>query len=158
MSELEFWLPKINASLDTLEKELGIRLLHVCESGSRAWGFPSADSDFDVRFLYAQPLAGYLRLGRLKDTREWFDANGMLDFSGWDVKKALELFMACNLSLNEHLRSPLVYREQPSFSESLRALIPDYFQPVKGMFRYFSSAQHNEELLKDSPLIILIVV
>ncbi|MEM8600978.1 MAG: nucleotidyltransferase domain-containing protein, partial [Bacteroidota bacterium] len=37
--------------LRAVEAEEGVRLVYACESGSRAWGFPSADSDFDIRFL-----------------------------------------------------------------------------------------------------------
>jgi hypothetical protein len=46
---------QIVAELHELENSERVRILYACESGSRAWGFPSANSDFDVRFLYVHP-------------------------------------------------------------------------------------------------------
>ena len=37
--------------LTELEQSENVRVLHAVESGSRAWGFASPDSDYDVRFI-----------------------------------------------------------------------------------------------------------
>lgn len=63
---------KIKQYLTDLEHEKGIRILLACETGSRAWGFPSPDSDFDVRFIYMHDKEWYLSLTEKKDTIEFF--------------------------------------------------------------------------------------
>lgn len=131
----------IGEHLANRAKEANVELLFACESGSRAWGFHSPDSDFDVRFIFRHPRDWYLRLESLSDTLEWFALDNELDFSGWDLKKTLKLFATCNVSLNEHLQSPIYYHNRPNFVESLRELIPSYFMPVKAMRHYFAMAQ-----------------
>ncbi len=42
---------EIKQRLDAVEATDDVRVLMAVESGSRAWGFPSPDSDYDVRFL-----------------------------------------------------------------------------------------------------------
>ena len=125
----------ILTALRTIERKHDCRVLYACESGSRAWGFPSPDSDYDVRFIYVHRRDWYLRLNELPDTLQWF-APGDLDYSGWELRKALRLFRACNLSLNEHLQSPIVYEKNDEFASRLRLLIPEYFNPKKAVFHY----------------------
>jgi predicted nucleotidyltransferase len=60
----------INQKLAELEQQQNIRILYACESGSRAWGFASPDSDFDVRFIYARELNDYLNIADIKDVVE----------------------------------------------------------------------------------------
>ncbi len=124
-------------------KEADVELLYACESGSRAWGFPSPDSDYDVRFIYRHSADWYLHLESQPDAMDWFARNNELDFSGWDLKKTLTLFATCNLSLNEHLQSPIAYLSELNFVEELREKIPEYFLPVKAVHHYFSQAQKH---------------
>ena len=126
--------------LRNIEREHDCRVLHACESGSRAWGFPSPDSDYDIRFVYVHRRDWYLRLNESRDTLEWF-APGDLDYSGWELRKALRLFRTCNLSLNEHLQSPIIYEKDEVFAARLRALIPEYFNPKKAVFHYIGIAR-----------------
>lgn len=135
---------RIADMLARIEREHGGRVLFACESGSRAWGFASPDSDFDVRFIYAQPLAWHLRLEPRRDTIELMTPDA-LDLSGWELAKALRLFAACNLALNEWLDSPEVYRAEPAFYEALRPLIPAYFSPKKALHHYLSMAEKTAE-------------
>ncbi|MCL2624210.1 MAG: nucleotidyltransferase domain-containing protein, partial [Planctomycetaceae bacterium] len=107
--------PSISDALRDIERKHDCRVLHACESGSRAWGFPSPDSDYDIRFIYVHRRNWYLRLNESRDTHEWF-APGDLDFSGWELRKALRLFRTCNLSLNEHLQSPIIYEKDDDFA------------------------------------------
>ncbi|MGN0768989.1 MAG: DNA polymerase beta superfamily protein, partial [Christensenellales bacterium] len=81
---------QINAKLDEIEKKENVRILHCVESGSRAWGFASPDSDYDVRFIYVREKEFYLRLDKTRDVIEW-QLDETLDISGWDLKKALVL-------------------------------------------------------------------
>lgn len=49
----------IPEKLAEIENRENVRILHCVESGSRAWGFASPDSDFDVRFIYVRPKDFY---------------------------------------------------------------------------------------------------
>ena len=131
----------IGQHLNICAQEADVQIFYACESGSRAWGFPSPDSDFEVRFIYHHPMEWYLGLEPTSDTMNWFALNNELDFSGWDIRKVLTLFASCNLSLNEHLQSPITYASVPGFANTLREMIPDYFLPVKAIHHYFSQAQ-----------------
>ena len=42
---------KILLKIRQVEAEKGVKVLFDCESGSRAWGFASPDSDYDIRFV-----------------------------------------------------------------------------------------------------------
>lgn len=80
----------IKQKLREIELRENCRILLAVESGSRAWGFASPDSDYDVRFIYVRPKENYLRLDRMRDVIE-VPINDVLDINGWDVDKALRL-------------------------------------------------------------------
>ena len=103
----------VSHELRCLEAAEGVRVLLAVESGSRAWGFESPDSDFDVRLVYVRPIEYYLRLQSTRDVLEW-RLDEVLDVSGWDLDKALRLMRGANPSLFEWLASPIVYAEDPA--------------------------------------------
>ncbi len=107
-------VPAIHTLLERIEDERGVRILYACESGSRAWGFASPDSDYDIRFIFAHPPAEYLRVAPPVDTIE-LPLVGDLDAGGWDVRKALGLLAKTNGALVEWLHSPIRYRESDAF-------------------------------------------
>src|SRR3989338_2246924 len=117
---------KIVHKLEEIQENKGIKILYAVESGSRAWGFESKDSDYDVRFLYLRPRDWYLKIRPEKDTIEILSED-LLDISGWDIKKALLLFGNSNPPLYEWLVSPVVYLEKGNLIQELRNLaISDY--------------------------------
>ena len=95
--------------LDAIEQEHDVRLLFAVESGSRAWGFPSPDSDYDVRFVYVHRAQWYLSLEAGRDVIK-LPIEDELDIGGWELRKALNLLIKPNPVLLEWLRSPIVYR------------------------------------------------
>src|SRR5476651_1701297 len=97
------------------ERESAVVLLAV-ESGSRAWGFPSPDSDYDCRFIYARARDDYLRLYPPRDVIE-FPLDRVLDVNGWDLAKALRLLLKGNAVVIEWLTSPFVYAGDEKFRE-----------------------------------------
>lgn len=139
----------IQAELDEIERARGVRVLYAVESGSRAWGFASPDSDYDVRFVYAAPLESYLHLGTRRDVIEW-KLDEVYDVSGWDLDKALRLLRASNPSMYEWLGSPIVYREDSQFA-LVRDVAASCFSPRSAVYHYLSMAKHNarEFLQKD---------
>lgn len=109
---------RIQARLDEVERDHRVRVLWAVESGSRAWGFPSPDSDYDCRFFYVRRHDDYLSPWRPRDVIET-PLDGVLDVNGWDLIKAVRLAARSNATVLEWLRSPLAYRGQPAFAEEL---------------------------------------
>ena len=91
-----------------IEARETVRILFAIESGSRAWGFASPDSDFDVRFVYARSRDWYLSLMPGRDVIE-LPLVGDDDINGWDIRKALNLALKPNPVLIEWLSSPIRY-------------------------------------------------
>lgn len=140
----------IKQELTNLEKQYNINILYAVESGSRAWGFESKDSDYDIRYIYLHNTDWYLGIDAEKrDTHEKID--GDLDFSGWELRKALRLFRKSNPPLLEWLRSPIVYREDKILMDEWRNLQSQYFDNKGCIFHYLSMAKgnFNDYLKKD---------
>ncbi|MEO1259791.1 MAG: nucleotidyltransferase domain-containing protein [Bacteroidota bacterium] len=131
---------KIQAFLSQIEKEKNIQILYANESGSRAWGFPSPDSDYDIRFIYRRERDWYLSVNEGKDQMTVMP-NKLLDGSGWDFRKYLRLLHSSNATCFDWLNSPIIYREEKLFSEPVRELTKKYFQPKKVMFHFLGIAK-----------------
>jgi len=129
-------------ALATLEATHNIRILYACESGSRAWGFPSPDSDYDVRFIYVHPLDWYLRLDEGPDTLN-FPVDDELDLAGWELRKTLRLLKGSNAALFEWLQSPIVYHEAPGFRAQLAPLLPLAFNLKAGLHHYLGQLRRG---------------
>ncbi|MFT4090097.1 MAG: nucleotidyltransferase domain-containing protein [Asticcacaulis sp.] len=104
----------IRARLEELAAREGVRILFAIESGSRAWGFLSADSDYDVRFVYVRPQSDYLSVREWREVIETPTLDDPvlgvpLDLNGWDIRKALRLALSSNPVLHEWLTSPIIY-------------------------------------------------
>lgn len=132
----------IQQALTSIEETRHVYLLYVCESGSRAWGFASPNSDYDVRLLYVRPRSAYLRLDVPRDVIE-LPIKDDLDINGWDIFKALRLLRKSNPPLIEWLLSPIVYRETSPVIEQLRTLARQYFAPSSLMHHYIHMARGN---------------
>ncbi|MCI7768011.1 MAG: nucleotidyltransferase domain-containing protein [Oscillospiraceae bacterium] len=135
------FLHELDIKLSELERRENIRILHCIESGSRAWGFESPDSDYDVRFIYARPRDFYLRLDKTRDVIEW-QLDDVWDMNGWDIKKALQLLHKSNPTMFEWNSSPIVYRTTVEW-QSLNGLIDRCFCSKPGAWHYLSMAKRN---------------
>lgn len=127
--------------LKEIEQRENIRILHAVESGSRAWGFASPDSDYDVRFIYVRPRDFYLKLEKTRDVLE-FPVNDLLDINGWDLQKALRLLHKSNPSVFEWFKSPIVYK-QTEFSNEFIPMMENYFLKKSGLYHYLNMANGN---------------
>ncbi len=140
-------LESIKDKLQEIEGKEKVIILHAVESGSRAWGFPSPDSDYDVRFIYVREMSHYLKLQPARDVIEW-QLDETLDINGWDLQKALRLLYKSNPTLFEWANSPIVYKSTPYFNE-LKKEINNYFSCKSGLYHYLSTANSNyREYLK----------
>jgi len=135
---------RIAAALAALEAEHNIRILYACESGSRAWGFPSPDSDYDVRFIYVHALDWYLGLDEGPDTLN-FPVDDELDLAGWELRKTLRLLRGSNAALFEWLQSPIVYHEAPGFRAQIGPLLPLAFNLKAGLHHYLGQLRRGVE-------------
>lgn len=144
----------ITAALDALTAIQGLRVLFAVESGSRAWGFASADSDFDVRFVYARPRDWYLSidLEAKPDTVERV-LPGAIDLGGWDARKALGLFAKSNPPLIEWLDSPIVYADDGRFRPRLKGLLPAVYSQAACLHHYTRMARRTIDAYLGRPLI-----
>ncbi len=132
----------IAEKLKKIETDFDVLVLYACESGSRAWGFPSKDSDYDVRFIYVHKPAWYLSIDEHRDVIE-LPINDLLDISGWELTKALRLFRKSNPPLVEWLSSSIVYDEAYGLANEMRELISEVYTPKSCIFHYLSMARGN---------------
>jgi len=128
-----------NRRLGKIEATHNCTILLAVESGSRAWGFPSPDSDNDVRFFYMRPLRSYLAIDPERDVIE-LPIDGDWDVNGWDITKALRLMVKGNATVGEWLNSPLIYSESTDFPFRLRDLMATYADPRLSARHYYGLA------------------
>jgi predicted nucleotidyltransferase len=139
---------RIVKELIEIEKKYEVKIIYACESGSRAWGFASQDSDYDVRFIYVHPKVWYLTIADKRDVIE-IPFDGGLDINGWDIRKSLKLLRKSNSSLLEWLSSPIRYRNVKPVMNALVELSTDAFLPESSCHHYLSMAQNIVANLKD---------
>ena len=132
---------RILQTLNEIERKENVKILHCVESGSRAWGFASPDSDYDVRFVYVRKKNDYLKLNEERDVIEW-QLDDVLDVNGWDLKKALKLLYKSNPTLFEWNSSPIVYKTTDEWNK-IASVIEDYFIQKSGLYHYLSTAKSN---------------
>ncbi len=137
----------IRGKLIEIEDTFHVKVLYAVESGSRAWGIPSAASDYDVRFIYIHHPHWYLSIdpqgiGMKKDVIE-LPINNFLDISGWELTKALRLFRKSNPSFLEWMKSDIIYVQESSFIQKLRSLETEIFDPTASLHHYINMAKKN---------------
>lgn len=130
---------EIQENLNAIEREHQVKILLAVESGSRAWGFASPDSDYDVRFIYVHHPEEYLRIDGIKEVIEW-QLDEVLDINGWDLKKALLAFGKGNPHVMEWVNSPILYRKAAEWDE-IRTVILSYFSEKAALCHYCGMAK-----------------
>jgi predicted nucleotidyltransferase len=140
---------RIKAYLNKIQEDKGIEILLACETGSRAWGFPSPDSDFDIRFIYKHKKNWYLSLNEKKDTIELMADNNELDLSGWDLKKSLTLLSKSNPPLLEKIQSPIIYFADNAFLSEITGLAQNHYSKIATMHHYLNMAKKMFEEVDD---------
>lgn len=136
---------KIQEKLKEIEKSKNVTLLFAVESGSRAWGFASPDSDYVIRFIYKHDVDYYLSLWEKPDVIEFMTQED-LDGSGWDLRKAVKLLAKSNAPLLEWLYSPVVYFENEAFATQMRSLATACFSPIACLHHYLGTTKNFIEV------------
>jgi predicted nucleotidyltransferase len=132
----------IREKLLEIEKEHTVKIVYAVESGSRAWGFESVDSDYDVRFIYVHNKNWYLNILPKRDVIEYPIVNEF-DYSGWDMRKTLFLISKSNPALFEWLNSPILYYKDEYFYNIMKQLSKEYFSPLSSIYHYLHMASGN---------------
>lgn len=133
----------IQTLLAETEKKFNIEILYACETGSRAWGFASPDSDFDIRLIYRHPVSWYLSLKNRPDHLQYMSEDRQLDLSGWDLKKSMHLLWKSNGAMLERVQSPIVYRNINNTQELLFDLAQACYTPIATMHHYLGMARKS---------------
>ena len=133
---------KIKEELRQIDRRENIQMLLAVESGSRAWGFHSPDSDYDVRFIYTRPPEWHYRLGKRRDVVE-YPIDTELDLSGWELRKALELMLGSNAVVGEWLQSPIVYAQNTDAVAELRGFADRCLNRRSTTWHYLSLADRQ---------------
>lgn len=131
--------------LAATEKEHDVRILLAIESGSRAWGFASPNSDYDVRFIYVKNDKNWYLSVDLEDRRDVIEYPIVddIDLNGWDVRKALQLFWKSNPAFVEWIQPAIIYMKSGDFLEKIQALLPSIYSCEHGIHHYRSMAKTN---------------
>jgi predicted nucleotidyltransferase len=138
----------IKQNLKEIEQQKNVKILFASESGSRAWGFPSQDSDYDVRFIYAHEPDWYLSVVPRKDVIE-IPIESEMDMGGWDIRKSFALLRKCNCALIEWLSSPIVYTVNEEAIAPLKNMISKAFLPRTACHHYLSlSSRKTDEIMQ----------
>lgn len=124
--------------LEEIEKKENVRIIYAVESGSRAWGVESPDSDYDVRFVYVRKKEDYLKINEMRDVIEW-QLDEILDINGWDLKKTLVQFHKGNATLFEWANSPVVYRTTTEWEEIYKNC-KQFFSVKTSLYHYYGTA------------------
>jgi len=143
---------KILENLINIEKRENIKILYACESGSRVWGFNSADSDYDIRFFYVRPQEVYNTVYPVNYADLTLDKNHSkviadficedLDYVGHDVQKALYLISKGNPDIISWLYSPIQYLIT-DWSIAMGEQAEKFFNTQAGIYHYAHMASRN---------------
>ena len=129
---------EILEKLAEIEQKENVKVLYAVESGSRAWGVESPDSDYDVRFVYVRTEEDYLSLQEKRDVIEW-QLDEVLDINGWDLRKTLIQFRKGNATLFEWANSPVVYKTTDAW-EQISKVGKKYFSKKVALYHYYGTA------------------
>lgn len=125
----------IDGTLARAVDEEGITIGLAVESGSRAWGFPSPDSDYDGRFIFVRSLEDYLSPWQKRDVIE-IAPEGELDLNGWDLAKTLKLLVKGNAVAIEWLMSSIVYDGDAEFRADIARFATEHSNRI-GIARHY---------------------
>lgn len=135
----------ITEELHRIEREYEVTILLAVESGSRAWGFASPDSDYDVRFIYVHKPQWYFSVGKQPDTIEYMSGDRLLDFSGWELRKTLQLLAKTNPNLSDWLLTDMIYLADEGFLKTIREVQANFYNPIHAMYHFFNIAKRHDE-------------
>ena len=115
----------MDSRIDKVIAEQPFPLVFATISGAHLYGFPSPDSDYDLRGVHLLPLKDAVGLHPGRETIEVsrVDDGLEIDLVTHDLKKFLGLLLKKNGYVLEQLMSPLVVQTSDAHAE-LKSLVP----------------------------------
>lgn len=141
---------EIQDILDRLATEHAVAIPLAIESGSRAWGFPSPDSDYDCRFVFIRRADETFTLFPRRDVIE-YPLSNLIDVGGWELSKALRLLLRGNAVIVEWLTSPFAYRVDEAFRSAFVDLAKEVADRSLIARHYFHLAEGQASRFLDKP-------
>lgn len=130
--------------LRSLEKQHEIIIVFAVNAGSRAWGFESEESDFDIRFVYFHKnLQKYMNITQTIDSITGKNKSEKIDYQGWDIRKAVVHLKESNPSILEWLYSPIVYIDSHDFKSECLKIVKKMHTHMSLMHHYYNMALRN---------------
>jgi predicted nucleotidyltransferase len=127
-------------------------LLFTTISGAHLYGFPSPDSDYDLRGVHILPVAEVVKLDPGRETIEVSEMRQglQIDLVSHDAKKFFLLLLKKNGYVLEQLYSPLILQTTPEHEE-LKAIASQCITRHHS-YHYFGFAQTQWKLFeKEQP-------
>lgn len=127
-------------------------LLFTTISGAHLYGFPSPDSDYDLRGIHILPVAEVVKLDPGRETIEVSEVREglQIDLVSHDAKKFFLLLLKKNGYVLEQLYSPLIVHTTPEHEE-LKAIATQCITRYHS-YHYFGFAQTQWKLFeKEQP-------
>ena len=141
---------KIKKILKDIEKEMNVKIVFAVESGSRAWGMESENSDYDVRFVYARSPEEYVAIDSPSDViSRHFSKDGIrmgaegcfIDIQGFDIMKFCRMLWSSNPTCIEWLRSNIIYYGEQN--KVFKNFVENQFKPISLYYHYKSMCRQN---------------
>lgn len=149
---------RILNQVEIMEKQYNVKVIYLCESGSRLWGFDSADSDYDVRGVCISPVESYLSVENPPASDIHFmSEDKAIDIAVWDIRKFLDHIKDNKISALEWLRADIVYQDNAAFKKDVNAA----FAPVARARLWYSAyggwgRSSMAEMVTDEPGVVKI--
>ena len=131
---------KIVELLHSIEKEKNITIIFAVEVGSRAWELNTAESDYDVCFVFYRNLENYISVNRADEQISFgFDKNFkpkkkdgvFIEMTGYDIFKYFKLLSSCNITTVNWVYSNIIYLGDKTCLLNIIALRKGVIKPIR---------------------------
>ena len=140
---------RILTLLHDLERKHGIRNLLAVSYGSRSFGYASAESDWDVRFIYVHRPEWYFSIAKTEDSVKLILDDEDIDMEGYDLKKALTLLSRTNPNESDWLHAKDYLIVDDDFLHAMQAFEAQCYNPHHAMYHFYSIAlKHSQRYLE----------
>ena len=128
-------------------KNRGVKPVYITVSGSHLYGFPSKDSDIDIRCCHIEDTKSFFHLSTPSDIIQWkseIENEGVktpIEFESMEIRKVIGLAMGNNSNILEHIFSKNLLTTEPREFLRLKELTKQsiskvIYNPYNGMAEF----------------------